>query len=108
MIGLSSLNNGAALFPHELGDVVGSTATLPGRTGAFPAAERLCPGPGTSRCAGAFVGIANPGLDLIEEARDLGRVTGEDACGETVFDPVGFADGLVQAPNLADGDEGHE
>src|SRR6185369_16397704 len=46
------VDDGSALFPHELRDVVHGESGLPGRATALPATERLDPWPGTGRGAG--------------------------------------------------------
>src|ERR1700694_5985238 len=108
MIASSSLDYGAALFSHELGDIVGPAATLAGGAGAFPAAEGLSAGPCAGGCSGAFIGVADTSFYLIKEAGHLGLVAREDTGSETVVDPVGFGDRLVQASYLTDGHKGHE
>src|SRR5215218_2977205 len=100
-----TLDDGAALFPHELGDVVGTAPTLSGGAGALPAAERLRAGPGPGGGAGALVGIAHPGLHLVEEPADLGRVGGEDPGGQPILYPIGLPNRLIEIVHFADGDE---
>src|SRR5215210_3782137 len=103
-----ALDDGAALFPHELGDVVGTAPALSGRAGALPAAERLRAGPGSRGGAGALVRIAHAGLYLVEEPADLRRVGGEDPGGQSVLYPIGLPYRLADIGHLADGDEWDE
>src|SRR5215213_4664075 len=103
-----ALDNGAALFPHELRDVVGTAPSLSGRAGALPAAERLRAGPGPGGGAGALVGIAHAGLYLVEETADLGRVAREDSGGQPILHPIGLPYRVVEIVHLPDGDEWDE
>src|SRR5688572_1981703 len=84
------LDHRPALLPRELGDVVRSAATLAARAAPLPSAERLRAGPGPGGRAGALVGVAHPGLDLVEEAGQLGRVPGEDPGRKAVVGRVGL------------------
>ena len=79
-----SVDDGVALLPQELGDVVHRQAGLAGRAGALPAAERLDARPRAGGRAGAPVDVQDAGLDLVEEALDLGLVLGVDAGGQAV------------------------
>ena len=85
----TSVDDGVALLPQELGDVVHRQAGLAGRAGALPAAERLDARPRARRRAGAPVDVQHARLDLVEEALDLGRVVRVDAGGQAVDVVVG-------------------
>src|SRR5687767_14521891 len=108
MVASSALDYGAALFPHELGDVIWPASSLAGRARPLPATERLRARPRTGGGPGALVSVAHAGFHLIEEPRNLGLLGREDAGRQTIFDPVGLGDGLVQTRHLAESKEGCE
>src|SRR5215208_2948272 len=92
----SSLDHRPALLPHELRNVVRPAPALPRRPGPLPTTERLRAGPRTGRRAGALVGVAHAGLDLVEETLHLGGIAREDAGREPVLRPVGLDDRVVE------------
>src|SRR5215217_8020951 len=101
-------DDGAALLAHELGNVVRSAAAFAARAAPFPAAERLRTGPRARGRARALVGVADAGFDLVEEARDLSLVAGEDASREPILRGIRLGDGLVEALDLSHREEWHE
>src|SRR3954471_2776468 len=103
-----ALDDGAALFPHELGDVVGPAPTLSRRAGTFPAAERLCSGPGPRGGAGTLVRIAHAGFYLVEESADLGLVGRKDPRGQPVLHLIGLPYRLIEIGHLPNRDEWNE
>src|SRR5713101_1402400 len=69
-----SPNPHAALLAHELLDIVWTAGAPPGGTTRLPPAKGIDVRPGAGRGAGAPVGVGDPGLDPIEELRDLAFV----------------------------------
>src|SRR5438552_1275767 len=90
----------AALLAHELGDVVGSTARLAGRSAPLPAAERVDSGPRPGGGSGTAVDVHHSRLDAIEEPPDLPVVAAEQTGGETVLGAIGEIERLVQGVDL--------
>src|SRR6185437_13165248 len=92
----------------ELGNVVGTAPAFTGGARPFPAAEGLRAGPGAGSGAGTLVGVADAGFDLVEEALHLAPVSGKDTRGEAILHLVCLGERLVQALDLAHGEERHE
>src|SRR5688500_7651792 len=90
-----SVDDGVALLPQELRDVVHRQAGLAGRATALPTTERLHAGPRPGRRSGAPVDVDGAGLDAVEERLHLGLVVGEDARGQAVDRVVGEPQRLV-------------
>src|SRR5262245_5211928 len=84
----------AALFPHELLDVVGPAAAASGRAAGFPARKRVDPRPCSRRRARAAVDVHDAGVHVGEEAFDLVLVLGEESRRQAVIGAVGQLDGL--------------
>src|SRR3989442_7557807 len=76
------LDDGPALLPHELRDVIRSAPALAARPRSLPSRERLRTRPGTRGGARALVRVAHAGLDRIEETLDLFGLGREDPRGE--------------------------
>src|SRR3989442_6543827 len=83
--GLLPSDQGAALFAHELGDVVRSAARLAGRSAPLPAAERVDSGPGSGGGSGAAGDVEHTRLHAIEELPDLPVVAAEQTGGGTAL-----------------------
>src|SRR2546425_5143500 len=101
-------DDGPALLPHELRDVVRPAPTLATRPRSLPPGEWLRPRPGARGGARPLIRVANARLDLVEEALDLLGPGRKDARREPVLRLVGLGDGLVEPRHLADREQRHE
>src|SRR6476469_3255389 len=97
-----SCDHRPALLPSELGHVVWPAPALPARARPLPSGERLRTGPGAGRGAGALVGVADAGLDLVEEPLHLRGIPREDPRREAILRGVGLGERRVEAVHLAD------
>src|SRR5262249_2546119 len=98
----------AALFPHELLDVVGPAAAASGRAAGFPARKRVDPRPCSRRRARAAVYVHDAGVHMGEEAFDRVLVLGEESRRQAVIGAVGQLDGLVERRHLRHEHDGNE
>src|SRR6266704_4184928 len=96
------LDDGPALLPHELRDVVRPAATLAARPRSLPPGEWLRPRPGARGGARPLIHVANARLDLVEEALDVLGPGRKDARREPVLRLIGLGDGLVEPRHLTD------
>src|SRR2546425_681177 len=102
------LDDGPALLPQELRDVVRPPPALSGGAGSFPAGERLRARPRARGGAAPLVHVAHAGLDLVEEALDLLGLLRKDARREAVVRFVGLRDRLIEPRHFADRQNGYK
>ena len=106
--GVGLVDDGVALLPQELGDVVHRQAGLAGRARALPAAERLDARPRSGRRAGPPVDVQDARLGRVEEALDLAGVLAVDAGRQAVDGVIREPDRLVERVDRGDRRERRE
>jgi len=74
----------------------------------FPAAERIDARPGSSRCAGAAIGVGDAGFDSLEELVHFGGIFREDARCQSVLRRVRNRNRFVERANRRDRRHRHE
>src|SRR3954453_17669375 len=90
------VDDGVALLPEELPDVVHRQPGLAGRAGALPATERLDTRPRPGRRPGATGDVKDARLAGVEEPLDLALVLAVDAGRQPVHGIVRESDRLVE------------